>query len=183
MLMTREQRIILTGIIIIAAVACLVLGLTLPVVRLSYLYFWSDTYSLVEIVSRLLAENELFLAAVIFLFSIIFPALKLVYLLVAFSLGSAAGSGHGRVHQKMSWLGKWSMLDVLVLALVVFYAKSSQLADAVALPGVYLFTASVVLTMLAYALVEAQASDTVPAGEKSCPLIESKIQQPGSVPS
>ncbi|MGO9986088.1 MAG: paraquat-inducible protein A, partial [Rhodomicrobium sp.] len=59
-----------------------------------------------------------------------------------------------RWFKRIEWLGKWSMLDVLVLALLVFYAKSTGLADAVALPGVYFFAASVILTMIAYALID-----------------------------
>ncbi len=55
--------------------------------------------------------------------------------------------------KRIEWLGKWSMLDVLVLALLVFYAKSTQFADAVALPGIYFFAGSVILTMIAYSLV------------------------------
>jgi len=46
------------------------------------------------------------------------------------------------------------MLDVLLLALVVFYAKATQFADATTLPGVYFFAASVFLTMIAYSLIE-----------------------------
>ena len=46
------------------------------------------------------------------------------------------------------------MLDVLVLALTVFYVKSMDLADAATMPGLYLFTASVVLTMVAHGWVK-----------------------------
>jgi len=42
------------------------------------------------------------------------------------------------------------MMDVLVLALMVFYVNASSLADATALPGIYCYAASVFLTMAAY---------------------------------
>ena len=58
----------------------------------------------------------------------------------------------GRWFRRIGWLGKWSMLDVLILALLVFYAKATQFADAVTLPGVYFFAASVFLTMFAYGM-------------------------------
>jgi paraquat-inducible protein A len=51
-------------------------------------------------------------------------------------------------------LGKWSMLDVLLLALVIFYVKTSALTDAVSMSGIYMFAASVVLTMVAHAFIE-----------------------------
>jgi paraquat-inducible protein A len=74
--------------------------------------------------------------------------------------------------RRIAWLGKWSMLDVLVLALLIFYAKSTALSDAVALPGIYFFAGSVVLTMLAYGLVERDAEaalerDAEPAEKSS----------------
>jgi len=46
------------------------------------------------------------------------------------------------------------LLDVLALALTIFYVKSSNLADAVTLPGIYFFTAAVVLTMIAHGWVK-----------------------------
>jgi hypothetical protein len=46
------------------------------------------------------------------------------------------------------------MLDVLVLALVVFYAKATNLADATSMPGIFLFAAAVILTMIATAMIE-----------------------------
>ncbi len=177
--MPLRLRNIIAGIMILAATACLVLGLTLPVVRMSYLHFWTHSYSLAAIVKELYQANELFLAGTIFLFSIVFPAFKLVYLLIAYV--TPRNSDTGALHRCLSWLGKWSMLDVLVLALVVFYAKSSSLADAVALPGVYLFAASVILTMLAYGFIEVQTERQ----EKwqSPQLIENNTRSPDSAPS
>ena len=83
--MGASIRNILIGAMVLGATACLVLGLTVPVVRLSYLYFWTQDYSLSAIVRQLYRDNELFLAAVIFVFSIVFPAFKLLYLLTAFA--------------------------------------------------------------------------------------------------
>ena len=44
------------------------------------------------------------------------------------------------------------MLDVLLVALVIFAAKTSGLAAAFTQPGLWLFTASAVLTAVASAL-------------------------------
>ena len=50
----------------------------------------------------------------------------------------------------MEWLGRYSMTDVMVLALMIFYMNSSGYTEAVVLPGVYFFAASALMTMLAY---------------------------------
>ncbi|MGI9405213.1 MAG: paraquat-inducible protein A [Hyphomicrobiaceae bacterium] len=139
---------------IFAAAFCLYLGVTEPVLKLNRLYFLTDEHSMWSVVQALFAKNELFLAGIIFVFSIVFPAMKLFYLLVAALMPEHASEDRKRLMAWMSWLGKWSMLDVLVLALVIFYAKSNDFADAATLPGIYYFTASVVLTMLAYGWVK-----------------------------
>ncbi len=146
-------------VLVLAAAGCLVLGLTLPIVKLTRLYFWTDTHSLASIIAALYHTGELFLAAIIFIFSILFPVFKLVYIVAAGTLMASPSLARSRVLRRLEWLGKWSMLDVLVLALLVFYAKSTALADAVALPGVYFFAASVVLTTLAHGLVEEEGRD------------------------
>jgi len=142
------------GALIIGATTCLVLGLTMPVIELTYFYVWSDTHSFISIVRALFAEQEIFLAGILVVFSMFFPAIKLVYLLVAYTTMATGGDARNRALNRMAWLGKWSMLDVLVLALVIFYVKSGALTEAAALPGVYFFAGAVLMTMIAYALVE-----------------------------
>ena len=137
---------------IFAAAVLLYLGVTEPVLKLTKLYFMTDEHSLWSVVQALFHKDELFLGTIIFVFSIVFPALKLFYLLVVAISPSLPDRRH--LMGWMSRFGKWSMLDVLVLALVIFYAKSNELADAATLPGLYYFTGSVVLTMVAYGWVK-----------------------------
>ncbi len=152
-------RTFFVGLMIIGAAMCLVLGLTMPVIELTYFYVWSDTHSFISIVSALYADQELFLAGVLVVFSMMFPAIKLVYLLVAYTCMAAGEGARKRMLNRMAWLGKWSMLDVLVLALVIFYVKASTLTQATTLPGIYFFCAAVLMTMIAYALVEHSPSN------------------------
>lgn len=149
-------RSFILGLLIVAATVCLVLGLTLPIVRLTRFYVWTDVHSLVSIVIELYNAHEILLAVVVGVFSVIFPFVKLLYLLALYSARHWNPVRQVRFLRRMGWLGKWSMLDVLVLALMIFYAKATKLADAVSMPGIYLFAAAVVLTMLAYAMVESE---------------------------
>lgn len=152
--MSGTRQSFLLGLLIIAATVCLVLGLTLPIIRLTRFYIWTDVHSLVSIVRELYLADEMILATIVCLFSIVFPFLKLFYLLALFSIRHVEPGRSARWLKRLSWLGKWSMLDVLVLALVVFYAKATNLADAMSMPGIYLFAAAVVLTMIATAMIE-----------------------------
>lgn len=165
--MVSTARSFILGLLIITATICLVLGLTLPIVKLTRLYIWTDVHSLISIVWDLYFANELFLASIIAVFSVFFPFFKLIYLLAVYSVRQVNPNHRGRWLKRLSWLGKWSMLDVLVLALVIFYAKSMNLADAISMPGIYLFAAAVILTMIANAILdyEAQTDRIVDKGD------------------
>jgi paraquat-inducible protein A len=152
--MNDGRQSFLLGLMIVGAAVCLVLGLTLPIIKLTRFYIWIDVHSLVSVVRELYSSGELILATVICLFSIVFPILKLLYLLALYSIRHVQPTRAADWLKRLSWLGKWSMLDVLVLALVVFYAKATNLADATSMPGIYLFASAVILTMIATAMIE-----------------------------
>lgn len=72
---------------------------------------------------------------------------ELVYLHIV-----ALGGAPARLQGALRTLANWSMLDVVLVAIVIFAAKTSGLATAITQSGLWFFTASVVLTALASAL-------------------------------
>ena len=138
------------GLLTLAAAATLVLGVTLPAIQLTKLYLWTDRHSILSAIEALYIDQEYFLAGLIGLFSIVIPGCKLLYLLVVLTFAAPRPADRERALERLESFGKWSMMDVLVLALMVFYINASSLADASALPGIYCYAASVFLTMLAY---------------------------------
>jgi paraquat-inducible protein A len=95
---------------------------------------------------------------VLFLFSILFPFLKLLYLLTLMTSPDIPQEFRKKSIAAMEWLGRYSMTDVMVLALMIFYVNSSGYTEAQVQPGVYFFAASALMTMLAYGW-----ANTVPA--------------------
>ncbi|MDX2258278.1 MAG: paraquat-inducible protein A [Hyphomicrobiaceae bacterium] len=154
-------RRFLLAFFIIGAAVCLYLGITEPAIKLTTLMFWSTEHSLISTVDKLMAEGQLFLGLVVLVFSIAFPILKLLYLLTLATLSAEEIRGHYWRLRTIEWLGKWSMHDVLVLALMIFFIKSQGVYDATSLAGVYYFTAAIVLMILAYAYLPDAAK---PAG-------------------
>jgi len=59
---------------------------------------------------------------------------------------------------RVGLLSKWSMMDVLVVALAVFAAKTSGLASAAALPGLWFYAGAALLSALAAALIKNRAA-------------------------
>jgi len=106
-------------------------------------------------VVSLLTHNQYFIAAVVFLASIVIPLLKLLALF--FLVGSSALPlgrqlrGRTTLYRFIDRIGPWAMLDVFLLAILVSLVKLGQLATVVPGTGLVAFTGMVVLTLLASA--------------------------------
>ncbi len=174
--MNMKRRSIFLEMLMAGAALCLLLGLTLPVVKLTFLYFFSNKHSILSIIWVLYKDHEWLLSGVLLIFSALFPLGKLSYLLLLYIRRLNDILPSERLLYILSWLGRWSMLDVLVLALVVFYTKQTDVADATVLPGIYFFSVSVLLTMWASELAEQQFADLrqeiEPKDHFDVPLIE-----------
>ena len=144
-------RRFLLSLAIIGAAVCLALGISLPILRLTKFIFWTSEYSLISTVEVLLRDGQTFLGLVVLVFSILLPVVKLGYLLLVSTLPAAELRRHAKRLKAIEWIGKWSMHDVLVLALTIFFLKSQGIYDAASLPAVYLFTTAVALMILSYA--------------------------------
>lgn len=141
-------------LVLFASTLSLGLGLVLPLIRIDRLLLFTDEPSLLAIVSGLWWEGEMLLSTAIAFFSIVFPCLKLGLLHVA-----AYGERHA-LHNVPAWLqalSNWSMLDVVLVALVIFAAKTTGLATALSQSGLWFFAASAVLTATASKLVRREA--------------------------
>ncbi len=170
-------RRFLLSLAITGAAVCLALGITLPIIRLTKYVFWTTEHSLLSTVHVLIKDGQIFLGLTVLVFSIVFPVVKLLYLLLCSTLPQ-----HDLIRLRpqlraLEWLGKWSMHDVLVLALTIFFVKSQGLYDAASLWGVYFFTAGVLLMILAYAWLRgedvaspAEASGTAMPRAPAAPL-------------
>lgn len=138
----------LVPLLLLVAATCFALGVTLPLLRFERLLFLSDTPSLVSLLLELWGEGETWLALVVFAFSFVFPLTKMF---VTFHAAFRPGA---RLPRWTGALARWSMMDVLLVAIVVFAAKTSGLAEAAAQPGVWFYGASVVSLALAAALMQ-----------------------------
>ena len=144
---------ILLPLALFAAAFCYGLGLVLPLIRIEKLFVFTEEPSLATMIAGLWRTGDFALATVVALFSVAFPLAKLGLLHVAAYGGP---EGHRMVPSWFRILSNWSMLDVVLVALVVFAAKTTGLAEAFARPGLWFFAASVVLTAGASAMLKRQ---------------------------
>ncbi len=167
--MTLGGRRFLLTLAIVGASVCLALGVSLPIIKLTKFVFFTYEHSLISTVNALIRSGQIFLGITVLIFSIALPILKLLYLLLLSTLPKHELQRLSRQLRALEWIGKWSMHDVLVLSLSIFFIKSQGVYDAKSLNGVYFFTAAVLFMILAYAWLrrdvatsEASAGPVVP---------------------
>ncbi|HJZ44313.1 MAG TPA: paraquat-inducible protein A [Hyphomicrobiaceae bacterium] len=175
--MTLGGRRFLLSLAIVAASVCLALGVSLPVIKLTKFVFFTYEHSLISTVNALIRSGQLFLGITVLIFSIVLPVTKLLYLLLLSSLPQRELRRLSRQLRALEWLGKWSMHDVLVLSLSIFFIKSQGVYDAKSLNGVYFFTAAVVFMILAYAWLRSD----VMASEPPAPLPAPRPSPPSTM--
>lgn len=156
-------RRFLLSLAIIGASISLALGITLPSIKLTKFYFFATEYSLITTVYTLISRNQVFLGGLVFVFSILLPVFKILYLVILTTMPAEALVRQYWRLKAVEWLGKWSMHDVLVLALMIFFIKSQGIYDATSLSGVYFFTLAVVFMILAYAWLNIFSLNSVKA--------------------
>ncbi|MCU7817556.1 MAG: paraquat-inducible protein A [gamma proteobacterium symbiont of Lucinoma myriamae] len=121
-----------------------------PLFTLEKFYFFANTVSLFSALWSLIGKGHLFLFLIIFVFSILFPILKLSVILYLWN--SHAGATVQRLLKLIHQFGKWSMLDVFVVALMVVSIKLDAVAEMQIHYGLYLFLTSVILSIIISAI-------------------------------
>jgi paraquat-inducible protein A len=125
-----------------------------PILRMDLYGVHSDN-TVFEGAMSLFEHGERMVAVIVFLASLVIPALKLLGLLYLVT-STYFRSPRRRltrtwVHRGIDAIGPWAMLDVFLLAILVSLVKLGQLATVLPGRGLAAFTAVVVLTILATA--------------------------------
>jgi len=148
----RPNSIQRTWALAIAAAICYVPANILPVLTTQTLAS-SRSDTIVSGVVALYTSGTWPLALIVLVASVMIPLGKLAalaYLLVSVRRGSANGvRDRTRLYRLIELIGRWSMLDVFVVAFVVALIQFQPLMASQPGPGLPFFAAVVILTMLA----------------------------------
>jgi paraquat-inducible protein A len=141
-----------TWALVIAAALCYLPANLLPVMQVTSLgRAQADT--IMSGVVYLLTHGMWPLAAVVFTASIFVPVLKLAILtglLISVHRGARwRPRERTRLYRITEAIGRWSMVDIFVVTILVALVRLGNLATVEAQPGVIFFGSVVVLTMLA----------------------------------
>jgi len=146
-LMAIKRRHWYMPALILIALGLLIAGWSLPTLELTKVIFFTSTYSIWAGIMELWKSNHHFLAGVIFFFSMIFPTAKLLGLMGIWFIPLAKDK-RSRYLDSLEVLGRWSMLDVFVVAVLIVLIKAGDVADANAAIGIYVFAGAIMLSML-----------------------------------
>jgi len=136
-----------------AALGALVLylpAIALPIVEIERLGH-RRVSSLASGVVDLLTHGDLAIGLVVLAFSIVLPAAKILLLLELSLLRLTRRAHRAASHRWIERLGRWSMMDVLMLALLVMVVKLGDLVAVRLGPAVWAFAGCVALSLIASA--------------------------------
>ncbi len=142
-----------------AALAALLLypfAVSLPMMRLERFghateaSIWSGSLGL-------LREGELFVGGIVLLCSVVLPLLKLSGLVFLCLSERFSAKHRGSFYRAIELAGRWGMLDVLLVAVVVAWVKVGDLVQVSAGPAAAAFTACVLLSLVASARFDPHA--------------------------
>jgi paraquat-inducible protein A len=148
----RFPRHVEVPALILAAVGALVVALLLPFMRIDK-FGWDDDYTLLTSIKGLWSGGQAFIAILIFFFSIVFPYAKLG-MLVWIWYRRVDPELRGKLLFWLGVLGKWSMLDVFVVALLIVMTQSKAFIDASPRWGLYIFALAIALSIIVSLRVE-----------------------------
>ena len=142
-----------------AALAALIvfpLAINIPVLRterfghVSEASIWSGSIAL-------LREGELLVGGVVLFCSILIPLVKLIGLLAITTAHARWRRHRATTYRIIEWAGRWGMLDVLLISLVVAWIKMGDLLEVHPGPGALAFTVCVLLSLLSSAWFDPHA--------------------------
>lgn len=135
----------------LAALALYPPAMLLPVLEVSRLGHTQEATIWSGVVA-LMAEGEIIVGAVVFLASVVAPIAKLTAMFALCLPARWFADRHRALtYRAIEWIGRWGMLDVLLVAILVAVVKLGDLVRVTPGPGLGAFAGVVILSLLASA--------------------------------
>ena len=135
-------------VMLVASLGFFIAGIFLPFTAVTKLWLFENQISVCHGLVVLWQAGELFLFLILFVFTILFPFVKINSMILLWLWPRLAREQAQSMYHFVSNLGKWSMLDVFVLAILVLTVKSSGVANIQVGSGFFLFFVSVMFTQI-----------------------------------
>jgi len=136
----------LSGLLLLTS-GLLLAGYFLPMLTLTKFLFIANSFSIVSGLAELYQRGQWVVLVVVGLFSVVLPILKIGLLFLLLQHREIRSPRYARLLKLMHDYGRWAMLDVMVVAVMIVTVKLGVVAEIEIHPGLYLFGAAVLLIM------------------------------------
>jgi len=133
--------------LLVLALLLLAFGIVTPMMTLSKFVVVTNTFSVFSGIVELLTKGQYILFIVLCGFSIVLPVVKIYFLFVLINQRNTPTNKVKRYLHLMHDYGRWAMLDVLVVAVLIVTVKLGAIASIQVHSGLYIFGAAVLLIM------------------------------------
>jgi paraquat-inducible protein A len=141
----RNARVLL--ILLMLATGLLVAGLILPMLTITKLLMFRHSFSVLTGVYELWQNGHVLLFVVVAGFSIVVPFVKIAVLFKLVLHRGHHSQSFDRLLHLMHEYGRWAMLDVMVVAVLIMTVKLGAIASIEVHSGLFVFGLSVLLIM------------------------------------
>jgi len=132
------------AVMLFIAICSYNLGINLPIVTTTKFWIFHKDASLLQVLTSLRENGEIFLFTIMLLFTFIVPLVKMFALCYQVMVASSCNG-----NKVLSFISKWAMLDVLVMAVLISTMKSENgMVEITGNTGLVYFSLSVIMSML-----------------------------------
>jgi paraquat-inducible protein A len=132
-----------------ASFGLFILGVFSPLMTVKTWLLFANTFSLVSGLIQLVEAGHYLLFLLVMTFSLVLPLVKMSVGVVVNITTSRTHTSARRVLHWLALCGKWSMIEVFIVAILVVVGKMRSIAAVDVHYGLYAFAASVLLLHLA----------------------------------
>ncbi len=143
----RQWEIKRLLVLLVLATVLFASGIFLPMITLSKFIIVKNSFSVISGVLELLQNGQLLLFLIVTGFSILLPILKIALLFQLLTHLDSGTKSLKRTLHLMHEYGRWAMLDVMVVAILIVTVKLGAVASIEVHYGLYVFGIAVLLIM------------------------------------
>jgi len=137
----------------------LIAGFVMPMLTITKFMMVSNSFSIVSGIWQLLKDGQLFLFILVASFSLVLPIAKIGLLFNLLHPDTTHPNRRKKLLQLMHDYGRWAMLDVMVVAILIVTVKLGAIASIEVHSGLYIFGLAVLLIMfITHQVVDMQPS-------------------------
>ena len=152
--MTMLRSRTTTNMLIFVSFILFTLGVFSPLMTVKKWHIFENTFSLLSGLMQFFYAGQYFLFIIVGVFSLVVPLAKIILVAVVTNTSSWAEIGRHKLIHWLSLIGKWSMMDVFIVAVLVVVGKFRGIAEVEIHHGLYAFALSVILIHITVCLIE-----------------------------